>query len=355
MRMARIAMLASGLLLGALPDWASALGPWSSSRRLAGTLVDYTANHGADHRMWSPALAQPRDMYVYLPPGYDSGKRYPAMVWLHGIAEDEDSFAADGLRYFDKAIAEGRLAPLIIAIPDGTMQGRNRFASPHPMFLNSRLGAYEDYIACDVWNFLQEHYALCPDRSAHIIGGFSGGGAAAFRIAIKHRDQFAVVIGGAPPLNLRWIDCHGRYFGNFDPDCWGWHTEIRGHEVVGRFAGVITFRAGKLVFPLYGKGPQTVEEVARENPIEMLDTFDVRPGELAMLVAYGGKDQFNIDAQVESFIYHARQRGLQVDALCAPHGRHNLRLAERFFPEISTWLACRLAPEVLVQRHDLQK
>ena len=42
--------------------------------------------------------------------------------------------------------------------------------------------------------------------------------------------------------------------------------------------------------------------MSRDNPIEMLDTHDLKEGELDMLVAYGRKDEFNIDAQVESFL-----------------------------------------------------
>lgn len=344
MRVARIVLLACSLVLCVPTGTVHALGSHVSRRQLAGTLVGYIARHGSDHRIWSPVLGEYRELYIYLPPGYDPHRRYPAMLWLHGIAEDEDTFPADGLRQLDAAIADGRLPPLIVVIPDGTTNGKQRLGGPQPMFLNSKLGRYEDYVLEDIWGFALEHYPICPERTAHIIGGFSGGGAAAFRIAIKHPDMFAIVFGGSPPLNVRWVDCRGRYFANFDPNCWGWRTDLRGHEVVGRFYGVVTIRLGRLLFPLYGRGPDALEAMARQNPIEMLDTYDVQPGELSMLVAYGGHDQFNIDAQVESFVYHARRRGLHVTVLRAPHGRHNLRLSERFFPQIVDWLAPQIAP-----------
>jgi S-formylglutathione hydrolase FrmB len=346
MRLAWIALLACGVWSTIPTGNAHAFGSRSSRSALAGTLVDHTANHGGDYRIWSPSLGEHRDLYVYLPPGYDPHRAYPALIWLHGIAEDEGSFTPDGLRTIDAAIAAGRLPPLIVAMPDGTIGGQPRFGGAQPMFLNSRLGPFEDFVVEDVWGFLTQHYPICPERAQHIIGGYSGGGAAAYRIAIKRRDLFGIVIAGAPPLNVRWLDCHGRYFANFQPDCWGWRTDVRGHEVIGRFGGVITIRLGKLLFPLYGKGPDALEAMARENPIEMLDAYDVQPGELSMLVAYGGKDQFNIDAQVESFVYHARQRGLDVSVLRAAHGRHNLRLVERFYPQIVEWLAPQLVAPV---------
>ena len=45
--------------------------------KLCGRVVDYTQNHGADRRIYSPILGRPRDLYVYLPPGYDPSVAYP--------------------------------------------------------------------------------------------------------------------------------------------------------------------------------------------------------------------------------------------------------------------------------------
>jgi hypothetical protein len=57
-----------------------------------------------------------------------------------------------------------------------------------------------------------------------------------------------------------------------------------------------------------------------------------------MYVAYGGQDQFNIDAQAESFLYRARQRGLTVGTGYDPRGRHNQATARRLLPGIIDWL-----------------
>ena len=162
---------------------------------------------------------------------------------------------------------------------------------------------------------------------------------------MRHRHCFAVVFGIHPPLNTRWVDCHGRYFSKFDPCCWGWLERMRGRAPVGRYAGVLTIRLRSLVFPLFGRGPETIEHIRRENPIEVLDATGLREGELAMYVAYGGRDQLNIAAQAESFIYRARcQRGLTVAVGHDPRGRHNRRTARRLLPGILDWLAPLLAP-----------
>jgi S-formylglutathione hydrolase FrmB len=340
-----------GLVLLALLGLAPASPAWSPFPplrlpRLAGTLVDYTHHHGADHRFWSPVLGQWRDMYVYLPPGYNPASRYPLLLWLHGIAEDEGCFVSTSLRAFDAAIAAGQLPPLIIAMPDGSWQGRPRLLGSRPLYLNSNLGNFEDFIVQDVLGFVASRFSLRPEREAHVIAGMSGGGGAAYRIALRYPALFGIVIGLSPPLNIRWVDCHGDPFGNFDPSCWGWRNTIRGKEVVCKYyLGLVKVRMGSLVYPLFGHNEQDIlAGLSRENPIEMLDQFDVQPGAYRMFVAYGGSDQFNIDAQVESFLYRARQRGLCVDVAYDPHGRHSLTRAGRFIPRVIDWLGPLLEP-----------
>jgi S-formylglutathione hydrolase FrmB len=342
MRLVAIGMLASSLVLLMVPGAARATGSHRPlPHDLAGTLLDFTNNRG-HQGIWSPSLHEYRDVYVYLPPGYDPNRRYPVMVWLHGIAEDETTFLGAGLHAFDAAMACGKLPPLIIAMPDGTLNGRHRLLGARPLWLNSNLGRFEDFLVDDLWPYLLEHFPIRPEREAHVLAGFSGGGAAAYRVAIRYREQFGICFAGSPPLNVRWMDCHGRYFANFDPDCWGWRTEVSGHSVVGRFYGVVTIRMGQLLYPLYGRGPQSLDALSRENVIELLDAYNVQPGDLSMLVAYGRRDQFNIDAQVESFLYRANERGLEVAVCYGPHDGHALRHSHQFLAEIIDWLAPQL-------------
>ena len=49
------------------------------SKNLHGQVLDFTHNHWGDHRIWSEALCEKRDLYVYLPPCYEPSKQYPAM------------------------------------------------------------------------------------------------------------------------------------------------------------------------------------------------------------------------------------------------------------------------------------
>lgn len=313
--------------------------------QIQGRIVDFSRNHGPDNRIWSPALQQKRDLYVYLPPGFDPCKHYPLAMWLHGVAQDEQTFLKDVIRPLDQAISAGRMPPLILAAPDGSIRGVECLLSPSSFFLNSEAGRYEDFLMVDVWNFVIGRFPIRPEREAHAIIGVSLGGSAAFNKAFKYPSFFRHVVGVYPPLNLRWQNCCGQYRAPFDPECWGWRTDfVHRRTIVARFYGV-PFRLRKLLNPLYSRrNPETLPAIIRNNPIEMLDLYDVQPGQFEMLVAYGGKDQFNIPAHVESFLFVAHRRGLEVNIEYDPNGKHDEKTAEKLLPGIIDWLAPRLAP-----------
>src|SRR4051794_16050382 len=75
-----------------------------TNQKLCGHVVDFTHNHDCDRRIWCPAVCSTRDLYVYLPPGYDPSKQYPLIIWLHGLMQDEHSFIDSAVYLFDQAI-----------------------------------------------------------------------------------------------------------------------------------------------------------------------------------------------------------------------------------------------------------
>ncbi|MFL5330940.1 MAG: alpha/beta hydrolase [Gemmataceae bacterium] len=309
-------------------------------RHLCGTLLDFTHNHGGDYRIPAPSLCDRRDLYVYLPPCYDPHQQYPVLLYLHGIAQDEVGFL-QLVPMIDRAIVRGELPPMIIAAPDGTTRGSPSVFNAGSFYINSKAGRFHDYIVNDVWNFVCSNFPIRPEREYHVIAGASMGGFGAYNIAIQHRDQFSLVAGIFPPLHLRYCDCHGRYFANYDPNCLGTRERLSPFQPIARFyGGVITIRQGQVTRPLFGIfNPDALQEVAKINPYEMLDTYCVQPGELEMFVGYGKHDQFNIDAQVEAFADKARCRGLSITCVCDPNGRHDTATGERLFPAFCRWLS----------------
>ncbi|HWY86974.1 MAG TPA: alpha/beta hydrolase-fold protein, partial [Gemmataceae bacterium] len=307
-------------------------------------VLDFTHNHGSDLRIWSAALCEKRDLYVYLPPGFDPAKKYPLGIFLHGATQDEQFFMGGLVERFDKAIVQGKLPPFIVVVPDGSLRGRPSFFNIASFFANSDAGRYEDYLMEDVWNFVMENFPIRPEREAHALIGASMGGSAAFAQAIKHRDKIKVAIGFMPALNLRWVDCHDRYQSPFDPCCWGWRTKLHPCEVIGRPGELVKIRFRNLYGPLIGRGPDAMAKLSSFNPIELMDQYDLRDGELSLFAGYGGQDEFNMGAQVESFLYRANERGVTVEVKFDPLGKHDVASGRRLFPDAVRWIAPLMAP-----------
>jgi S-formylglutathione hydrolase FrmB len=318
--------------------------------RIQGRVVDYTHNHGQDLRIFSKALQKPQDMYVYLPPSYDAGKRYPLLILLHGVLEDERGFLKHGVEPLDQAIACGIVPPLIVAIPDGSLEGTNHHLNPNSMsagsfFINGPAGNYQDWIVNDVWEFMTTNYPIRPERAAHVIAGGSMGGFGAYNIALKHRDRFQIVMGILPALNLRYIDKYKQHCRvKFDPGRWGWRdTPADPNEIIGAFAGgLILVKMKDVIFPAFGAGWEGLQRASEENPIELVERLNLKDGELDMYVGYAGRDEFHLDAQAESFIFYCQTKGIKLTVYYDAHGNHSERTAARMAPNLLMWLGERL-------------
>lgn len=316
-----------------------------TSKKLKGQVLDYTRNTGKDCRMWSPALGKSRDLYVYLPPGYDPHKKYPLIILLHGFAQDETAFLYYLAEPIDKAICKGEFPPVIVAAPDGTLEGRSCFLDGGTFYANVPAGRYCDYLMKDVWNFVHKRFPIRSEREAHALVGASMGGGAAYSNGFLYRDRVKHLAGIFPPLNTRYISCRDKYMDDFDPCCWKYREDYsRGREIVGRFFNVFILRLGQITRPLYGDAKDVAQQASRTNPIEMLTRLNIKPGEFNMFVAYGGRDEFNLDAQIDSFLFMAKHLGLEVTVRYDPEGRHNSATAEKFIPDTLDWLAQQLWP-----------
>lgn len=318
------------------------------NRRLNGHIVDYTHNHGADRRLSSPILGRPRDLYVYLPPGYDAAVAYPLILFLHGADVDEHDFLDPGdLLEIDEMMCRGEIPKAVIAAPDGTYSGANTLTSTHSLWVNGRGGRFEDHIVLEVVPFLFRTYSIRPEREAHAILGVSAGGFGAMGTVLKHRDLFGVVATLAGPLNLRYETCSGRYQDDFDPATYRERTRYNPDMIIARFYfGLLRRKVKTYLEPIYGDGPEVIARVAVDNPADLLASTDLRPGELAIYVHYPGRDNYNFDAQDESFAWLAARRGVAVEMTRVPRGRHNLPYIEAAEPVAYRWLGRHLLPPV---------
>lgn len=91
-------------------------------------------------RLYSPALENTggenptRRVSVYLPPGYEKTKdKYPVIYYLHGITQRDSTLIAkrDIDKLLDKAIATGKINPVILVISDQFTLYRGSFIQIH--------------------------------------------------------------------------------------------------------------------------------------------------------------------------------------------------------------------------------
>ena len=318
------------------------------NRKLCGRVVDHTQNHGADRRLFSAILGRKRDLYVYLPPGYDPSVSYPLIVFLHGADVDEHDFLDRcDLEAIDRAMERGEIPRAVIAAPDGTYGGLNRVLATHSLWVNGLGGRFEDHVVSEVVPFVMQAYSVLPGRDAHALLGVSAGGFGAMSIALKHRDVFGAVATLAGPLNMRYDTCQGRYDDNFDQAAFRMRTEYYPRMVIARYGfGLLSERVREYIRPVYGDDPGVIARLTADNPADLLDSTDLRPGELAIYVNYPALDHFNFDAQAESFAWLAAGRGVAVDLVCVPEAQHNLSYIEKAEMPAYLWLGRQLSQPV---------
>jgi S-formylglutathione hydrolase FrmB len=316
------------------------------NRRLAGHVIDYTNNHRDDRRINSPILGMPRDLYVYLPPGYDPARAYSLVLFFHMADVDEHFFVAPKLlSELEDLMARGEFPPTVVACPDGTYEGWNRFNAKHSLYVNGLGGRFEDHILHEVIPFLLANFSIRGEREAHALLGTSAGGYGAMGLAIKHRDFFGAVATLAAPLNLRYSNCDGDYFENFDPSTFRWKTRYDRDEVIGKFySGLVKVHARRFMSPVFGEGEAAAARITQTNPADLLETTNLQPGELAIYVNYPGHDNFNFDAQDESFQWVAAQRGIAVTLVRDPGATHSLPYIRDNLRLACLWLGQHLLP-----------
>jgi S-formylglutathione hydrolase FrmB len=311
--------------------------------QICGTLVDFTHNNGCDRRIFSTALCECRDLYVYLPPNYDPHGQYPLLIWLHSYTDDECEFAHHVVPLLDAAVSSGKLPPLVVAAPDGSIAGEYHWFAFGSWYVNSARGRFADYIVDDVLPFMQQNFAVCRERSGHAIAGFSMGGFGAYSIALKNPDKFKIVGGISPALNLRHTGPCNNYRADFVPGESTLRDSYRSNEVIGEFyGGMMKVRAWMIIKPVFGSSSDAITRVSRDNPIELLDRIDMSAGSQDYFAAYGRNDELNIGAQVESFVYAAALHGIQVDSKSYECGDHSIPFMQQVLPDFFEWLRHRL-------------
>ena len=189
------------------------------------------------------------------------------------------------------------------------------------------------------------NYTIRPERGAAALVGTSAGGYGAMSLSIRHRDFIGAVATLAGPLNLRYSNVDGDYFEHFNPATYRWKTRYDPDELIATFyCGLERVRARKYITPIFGTGDDAVARIISTNPADLIFSTDLRPGELAIYVHSGCRDEYNFDAQDESFVWLAVQKGVEVTVARDPDGNHGPRYFRDNLPCAFLWLGRYLVP-----------
>lgn len=151
-----------------------------------------------------------RDLFVYLPPGYeDSEVRYPVAYLLHAFGSSAAQLvtpALDRQRWvppledvLDPVFGRLGVAPMLVVIPDGwTSYGCGQW-------VDSPVGGnFEQYLIDDVVAHVDSHYRTVADSTSRGVLGYSSGGSGAWHLASRNPGTFGAmaVLSGDSFLDL---------------------------------------------------------------------------------------------------------------------------------------------------------
>jgi len=130
---------------------------------------------------------------VYLPPCYgQDGRRYPTLYLFGGNIHNESLWDSLGIdEAANAAIRAGRIAPLLIVMPDNGWLANNTTSGP---------ASYEGFILSELIPHVEATYCAWPAREGRAVGGLSRGGYWSLMMAFRRPDLFHSVGGHSPAL-----------------------------------------------------------------------------------------------------------------------------------------------------------
>ncbi len=152
----------------------------------------------------SQSVGTTRRMQVYTPPGYPEDGKYPVLYLLHGIGGDETEwqrFAAPNV-ILDNLLADGKIAPMIVVMPNGRAQKNDR-AEGNVFAAAAAFAAFEKDLLHDVIPTIESRYSVRSDREHRAIAGLSMGGGQSLNFGLAHLDTFAWVGAFSPAPNTK--------------------------------------------------------------------------------------------------------------------------------------------------------
>ena len=165
-----------------------------------------------EHHIFCSGAAQTEVSYhIYKPGVYttEPARRFPVIYWLHGGGQGPGIQGIPLIsNYFDNAIREGLIPPMLIVFPNSPVRpvgGRSVIS----MWVDSKdkKSPIETMVIKELVPHIDATYHTVASREGRALDGFSMGGYGAARLGFKYNDMFsAISIMGAGPMQEKLIE-----------------------------------------------------------------------------------------------------------------------------------------------------
>ncbi len=154
------------------------------------------SSHLEDNLLGDPSE---RDLFVYLPPGYeDSARSYPTAYLLHAFGQDAERLVhppTDRQRWIppledvlDPVFGRMGTPAAIVVVPDGwTRYGCSQWVD------SPVCGSFEQYLIRDVVARIDNRYRTISNARSRGVFGFSSGGMGAWNLASRNPEVFGAI------------------------------------------------------------------------------------------------------------------------------------------------------------------
>lgn len=161
------------------------------------------------HEAFPSAFVIPRDVFVYLPPGYeqDTAKRYPVLYMQDGQNLFDGSSAGTEWQMDETAerlIRAGNLPPVMIVGIANTGQRMVEYTPPGKSNADTTGDSYARFLIEELKPFIDRTYRTRPEAASTGIGGSSLGGLIALYIGLHHPDVTGHILALSP--SAWWAD-----------------------------------------------------------------------------------------------------------------------------------------------------
>ncbi len=229
----------------------------------------------------SPALGGDLVYSLYLPPGYGKGdRRYPVLYLLHGAEGNhlEWLHTGDLRETLDAMIASGRVAPMIVVMPDG---GGNSW------YVDSKdvggPGNYATAISVDLVQHIDATLLTRAEPRHRAVGGLSMGGFGALRFAFQQPFRYVAAASFS-----------GAFWARVKPDT------VLGDWVQRIFQGS------------FGRPFDTARFLAL-SPMTTVDRLKDVPHPPVVYLTVGDQDRYKLYNDTFELFHHMRDLGLPVE------------------------------------------